>query len=303
MSELEELADFGIITVIPEELDAVLDIFGLRRSVTYERNYYYGSVVSGQGPQQFVVCAECRDQGNVSASVVASDLITRWKPNYLLVVGIAGGVSPSVKLGDVVTHDELLYYELAKDSENGRKIRLMKMEPPSPFLLDTLDLIRNENTWWEKIAQPRPDGESSKPELHRGWILSGEKLLGNPRSEELMNLLNEYDRVLAVEMESGGIAKAVWEKRKFHRAEFLVVRGISDYCNALGNQETRDMWRVYAARSAASVALAIVQETPHQISDEPDYGSSDEETTWVCARCNAPVSDSDKYCRVCGAVL
>jgi nucleoside phosphorylase len=302
---LPELADFAIITVISEELDAVLDILGLKDTVTDQRTYYYGRVDTVDR-KRFVVCTKCRERGNVSASDAASDVITRWKPLYLLLVGIAGGVwgsdpvhKPRIGLGDVVAHDELYYYELVKESANRRMPRPMVLHESSARLLDVVQTILTEKrTWWDKIGQPRPDGMTAHPELYRGRILSGEKLLGDPKSPLLHELLDQHTDALAVEMESGGIAHTLWEKSAHeHNPDFLVLRGISDYADAYTdgekNQETRDKWRIYAARSAASVALAVIQ----------NYTTTETVAARLCPKCGRANPPNANFCANCDEAL
>jgi nucleoside phosphorylase len=62
------------------------------------------------------------------------------------------------------------------------------------------------------------------------------------------------ERVLAVEMEGSGIADGTW----INGRDFLVVRGICDYCNP----NKGDDWQAYAAVVAAAYARALISSVP-----------------------------------------
>ena len=266
-SGLPERADFAIITVLPEELEAIQQILGLKQPIVDAngRIYHCAKVASPYSEQgYFAVCARCSERGNIPASQLAADILRHWDPLFLLVVGIAGGIKgrEELALGDVViSGTNPAYYQLVKEIDGEEKEIEMPVKDVSERLLAAEELIRIEKiSWWQWIRVARPDQTVTVPKVHRGQILTGETLLSDPKSARLERLLNRHYKALAVEMESGGVARALHEKPDY-RVQFLVVRGISDYCNEERSQETRDAWRVYAAQAAAAVALAIIQNT------------------------------------------
>jgi nucleoside phosphorylase len=72
-------------------------------------------------------------------------------------------------------------------------------------------------------------------------------LLRNPA---LRDKLREDCGVIAIEMEGSGIADAAWNTAK----NYLVIRGICDYCDDMKN----DVWQGYAAVAAAAYARAVI---------------------------------------------
>jgi nucleoside phosphorylase len=275
-------ADIGIITFVEDEFNAVRDILGLSEEpVRVEgRDYYTGKVESiVKGNELFIVCAQCRDRSNIPAGLLAQAFMSAWKPTYFFVVGIAGGVSDreNISCGDVVVHTNLMYYEFKKHINGMSKRREFAIEPPSPILLDSAQKINKKmvKIWWQKIKTNRPAGEEVNPKVIRGEILSGDKLLGDPKSRMLEELLDEHDRAIAVEMESGGVARALYEVRaKWIRTEFLIIRGITDYCDRKGNQEMRNIWKPYAAQAAAAYTFELIRSIyiePKRLSIKEQY--------------------------------
>ena len=266
VENIPSIADFAIITT-EVEFEAVKDILGLKDFIRKEgRTYFYGQVVSSDGGgNHFVVCSKCRSRSNLPANSLTQDVVKHWKPDFTLVVGIAGGVEgrENINLGDVVVHNHLEYYEFIKEIGGQKKKRILELEVSSPLILDIVDIINYRNVrWWEEIKAPIPEQKIVNPKVLSGEILCGDKLLGCPDSVLLKELLDLHDKAVAVEMESGGVARALYEAKVQHMTHFLVIRGVSDYCNRLENQQMRDTWKEYAMQAAASLALAIIKNTP-----------------------------------------
>lgn len=259
-------ADFAIITAIPEEFKAVKKILRLKLDKGKNRFYSYGWVRSLSGDKYFVVCAQCRKPGNNSSHSLTDDILARWKPKYLLMVGIAGGVKgrENIVLGDVVVHNNLVYYELVKETNRGEEERTLDLQPRSVFLSDTAEFIVQKCVpWWDKIDALRPDANNNSniPKVVFGEILSGDKLFGNPKSNLLEQLLIKHPKAIAMDMESAGIANALWQHSSDYHVEFLIVRGISDFCNEDDNQKTRERWKPYAAQASAAFARELIRNT------------------------------------------
>lgn len=257
--------DIAIITVIDEEYEAVRTAFELEESSDLDnsqRGYASGVVGSSErGTERTVVCYQCLTRGTNSANTLTSLVLTRWRPQYLLLVGIAGGVAgrDELQLGDVVFHDDIKYYELEKDTPDGRRPRSGLPYVPSPLLLDLARKIARQGAdAWSIPGVTRPPGVGGQPKAIKGQLLCGEKLWSDPDSEDLAALLSRYDKALAIEMESYGVGTAAYEHHAYGSVQFLVVKGICDFVNQGPNQATRDKWKSFAAQSAARFARELV---------------------------------------------
>jgi nucleoside phosphorylase len=205
-------------------------------------------------------------------------MLQTWRPRCLLVADIGGGVAgrDGLALGDVVALETLHYYELRKRTESGSLPRAIALLPPAQRLLALARDAQRSTSWYHSIQLERPEdppeeqapeveGEGqvstarAVPELTYGEFLVGEKLLTDPDDPLVAELLEEFDKAKAVEMESAGIAHAVWSSQDIGGPQFLVLRGISDYVNRRGNQKTRDNWKPYAAEAALAAAKAIIE--------------------------------------------
>ncbi|HXH69828.1 MAG TPA: hypothetical protein VNI60_05715 [Pyrinomonadaceae bacterium] len=117
--------DFVIITALEEERDAVLSKLpnykklpptedDIRVYFNCELSFEYPDGTSGL---YSIILLCLLDYGRVQALNATKDAINRWKPRYVLLVGIAGGIEENgVALGDIVVSDLAVDYELQNDS-------------------------------------------------------------------------------------------------------------------------------------------------------------------------------------------
>jgi nucleoside phosphorylase len=92
----------------------------------------------------------------------------------------------------------------------------------------------------------------SDPKLFVGAIGSANRVLKNPRERD--RLRDGRPRILAIEMESAGVADACHG----FRLPFTTVRGIADYCDGY----KRDHWQFYAAAVAAACTYSVIERLP-----------------------------------------
>lgn len=265
MTELNLEPDFFILNIIEKEFEAASSVFSLSGPVKYEGKDYYQGLVSGpNGKKYSVVCFQAYDPGNVGASGTTSAILQHFKPKFFLLVGVAGGVKDrkNLVLGDVVVSKLVKYYELEKETEGKIEEIPRALANPSRLLLDNCRWVSNLS-WYDGIIE-KPEGENISPKQLSGIIISGERLLGDVNSTFLKELLKSVPKGLAVEMEGAGVAIAIYDESTHNKTEFLVIRGISDFCNESGNQNTREKWRKYSSISAALFAKKLIENTEVQ---------------------------------------
>ncbi|MGI8981290.1 MAG: hypothetical protein ACR2FY_18850 [Pirellulaceae bacterium] len=108
-AELKGRVTFGVITVRDDEFRAVLRRFPNRRSVKgAKRLYEFATVSTPSGTAVRVAIARLLEQGHGAAQGLAGDFIDELNPDWLLLVGIAGGMpSHDFTLGDVLLSSRL----------------------------------------------------------------------------------------------------------------------------------------------------------------------------------------------------
>lgn len=256
-------ARVAVMTIIKEEFDAARDVLGLHEEVA---NTQY--VTSGKTGDRFydVVLCEATERSNIPCATLTADIIDDFRPEVLLLVGIAGGLTDGgagregIALGDVVVADSVAYVEFMKITDGKYSLRHFPLDHPSIHLRKVIvkALVRSFDLA-AAIKIERPD-KSTTPKILEGEIVCGDKVMGGLEDPMQAKLLEPFEKAIAVDMESIGMARAVCERRTsiWYNPRYLVIRGISDLVTVGENAETRAKWKPYAAYAASAVAKAFV---------------------------------------------
>ena len=122
-------------------------------------------------------------------------------------------------------------------------------------------LSRSPAAWQSRLAVK--EGTDASPKVVIGAVVAGEILMGDSENAEQQRIMNFFDKALAFEMESYGVARTVYEFRSsvHYNPQFLIIRGISDLVNegAAENNAVRANWTPRAVRAAATFALVLVE--------------------------------------------
>ncbi|GAA3346139.1 hypothetical protein GCM10020358_55970 [Amorphoplanes nipponensis] len=239
--------DFAVLTVQDAELAAVLDlaqVIGEDRSFpeTLYRVRLPDSGLAG-------VVMPVGGVGRVEGAIATSLLLSRVTPLRLYLVGIAGGFEArGVALGDLLVADYIWDYEMQRlsDIRNESRPRLFSTDHD---LLSAASAA--EKSDWQK-GLPRVNG--SRPNVHFGTVLSGDKVIAS--STLVANFLRENERLIGVEMEGAGVAAAL--ARYPIPVPFLMIRGVVDYANDDKREQSR-VWLTDACAATAAFTFAAIE--------------------------------------------
>jgi nucleoside phosphorylase len=261
-----------MLTLIDAEFRAVREVFDLKEYVVGTN--YAISAQSLDGVYDLI--ATRSDQwGNVRAGQVLRSILEDFRPRYVFVVGIAGGIQrPADKtplnVADIVIPNYISYFELKKLISGTTERQLVPYDQPSLYLrrnfAEPLCSIQPDK-WTAGLKAPP---EACKPKAVIGHLVAGDTLLGDDQSKVQQQVLKDFPTAIAVDMESFGVASEMFNQRvtATYNPQYLVVRGISDLVRPepkkgeaappAANQATRDLWREYAAYVAAKFTRALV---------------------------------------------
>lgn len=247
-------ARVAILTIVPAEFGAVKDAFSLHTNITGTPYFSAQASPSGKHP---VVLKQASGRTNVPAQQASEDIFEDYRPDFLFLVGTAGGMTDrdGLHLGDVVVPDYVHYAEMQKLVEGKTHRRYLPYDHPSMYLLESfVQPLTFDNRW-------APSSEQGESKALVGSVVAGEKVWGDPTSHEQQELLKHFSDALAVDMESMGVARSVFSRRRnlSYNAQYLVVRGVSDLVDAPSNDEMRQEWRSYAAGAAAAFARSLAE--------------------------------------------
>lgn len=166
----------------------------LQQKTIHQRTFYTGVV----GDK--VITAVISGTGKVNAAICTADLISVFKADMILNIGISGGLDNSLSIGDFVVGKDIVYHDVwcGNPYKYGQVQGLPEMYHSAPTLVAKL----------EKYQQ--------------GLLCCGDYFV--EKAETLQAIKNKFPAALAVDMESGAIAQTCY----LYDIPLLSVRQISD---------------------------------------------------------------------------
>jgi nucleoside phosphorylase len=255
--------DFVIVTALEEEFDAVTTLLPkcekLPPSEDDTRVFFQSEIdvefsTSSKGVYRLALLC-LHGMGRVEAANATNDAIRRFSPRYVLLVGIAGGISNNdVELGDVLISNQVVDYELQKVRQDSSEFRFVSHNV-DPRLLNAVNHYKIA-TCLDLVSLTRP--AAGVPKKHVGPIATGDKVVAN--SEFLSEFLKSYPKAIGVEMESGGVASAAFKSSV--QPGFFMIRATSDLAD--NNKDTSEIkpWRNYACNLAAAYTIGLLKSGP-----------------------------------------
>lgn len=257
--------DVAILTVLREEFDAAVKVFGAD-SASREgtsQPFFEAAVSCAHSPEPLsVVITKAAKPMNVHAAAPLARLREYYRPVITILVGIAAGQPGKVSLGDVVVPRYVLYYEPARLTPHEVQPRPEHTEPPDQYLygIDRYDADagpfrhRMHQHFAELPSDHRPgiEADAFRPTVftENVGIASGENVLRD--GNFLSDLGKRFDeRIHAADQESYGFAESS------RGTPWLIFRGISDY----GAPEQPAGWKRLAAASAAHCVRDFLERT------------------------------------------
>jgi nucleoside phosphorylase len=255
-------ATVAILTITSQEFDGVRSVFDLRQELLASPYAVQELNSTNDYP---IVLRRAAGQTNVVSAQIAAGILEDFRPSYLLVIGTAGGHSgrDGLRLGDVVIADYIDYSAYWKLKNGVFYERRNACDHPSFHLQENFAeaLRRTPNDWQSRLSLSTPDG--SIPKVLSGAVVAGEMLLGDSGNAEQRRILNIYEKALAFEMESFGVARTVYQFRSsvHYNPQFMIIRGISDLVNEdpTNNNAVRKAWTPVAVSAAATFSRVLVE--------------------------------------------
>jgi nucleoside phosphorylase len=283
--------DFLIVTALELELDAVIAQFDAPMEF-YPREElrpsYCATVPADGGGRYRVVAMSVFGMGNTDAALAAADMIKRWKPGTVLMVGIAAGMpnKKGIKLGDVLISEYVFDYESAKLTPDGPEHRSRQL-PADQTLLHRARAYKRSD-WHGRVNVSRPGRKRTDVgiDVHFGPLASGEKVIAD--EEAMRDLLSRCPKLIGAEMESSGVARAALQQ--VNPSRFLAVRSVSD----LGDKDKGDDWQPYAAAVAAAFAVGFLHYGPLEpLAAGAGHANGDVKTRLIIAQSMRRISSAE----------
>ncbi len=196
----------AVVTAMEEELRALLPLLtDTQRIVRAGREFHLGRL---QGSR--VVLARS-GIGKVAAATTATLLAAEFAPSSMLFTGVAGGLAPGVRVGDVVLARELLQHDMDASPLfpryevplTGRARFAVDAALADRLALATEDCLRDAAL--ALGTTHLADFGIEQPRMHQGLVISGDRFVAT--AAESGALRRDLPDALAVEMEGAAAAQ------------------------------------------------------------------------------------------------
>ena len=166
--------------------------------------------------------------GKVAAATTATALIERFGVDRVVFTGVAGGIGPGVRVGDVVLADSFVQHDMDASPLFAR--HEVPLYGRSRFATD-VRLSQGLGLAAQQVLARVADhvgGEAvaefalHAPQLHRGLIASGDRFVST--TAECRALQRALPEALAVEMEGAAVAQVCAD----YGVPFAALRTVSD---------------------------------------------------------------------------
>ena len=245
----------AILSALPEEQAGLLaQLEDARRHTVASRDFWLGRL---QGRP--VVLALSRI-GKVSASLTTSVLIGHLGVSRIVFTGVAGGLAPGVRVGDVVVAQDFIQHDLDASPQFPRyEVPLygrarFACEPALTSLLSTAatQALGPDST----AATGLPAGAK----VHSGLIASGDRFVSSAEASRVLQsaLRSAGHEALAVEMEGAAVAQVCAD----YDIPFAAMRTISDRADDTAYIDFTRFVNEVASRYALAIIKQLMQSLP-----------------------------------------
>ncbi|MFI0940771.1 hypothetical protein [Streptomyces sp. NPDC021020] len=249
--------DIGVVTILSEELRSVVDELDLRRHREPGGLYFYQGSLDSPDSTVSIVATQSQSPGQRSAMAALENLHHRYAPRLWAMVGVGGGIdSERARIGNVIVSTDVVYYEHRKINPHGEvRHRGEHRQAPAP-VVHAVNAFFAENGMPAHLRRRLRSRAREEFDVYPGLIGSGEAVIADGDSEIRHYLKTYHEKVLAVDMEAGGLSQ-YWQEHSVRGAEnpgWIVIRGVSD--NA--DENKGHGYHELAARNAAHVLRELI---------------------------------------------
>jgi len=210
---------------MPEEISGIVGLLTERNDVELGGRIYHAGKIGNISA--VVVFSRW---GKVAAATTVSTLILKFNITELIFTGVAGAISPELRIGDVVIGRRLIQHDMdARPLMNQFEIPLLGI---THFKCDEKRIAVAEKVASELLREENLEALIRKTELIpfniqtprvlTGDIASGDKFFSS--NNDKVALLEKLPSTLCVEMEGAAVAQVCYE----YSIPFTIFRTISD---------------------------------------------------------------------------
>ncbi|TKB47853.1 5'-methylthioadenosine/S-adenosylhomocysteine nucleosidase [Thalassotalea mangrovi] len=174
--------------------------------------------------------------GKVAAALATALLIDKFKPDYIVNTGSAGGFEQSLQVGDIVISAEVRYHD-ADVTAFGYEIGQLPAMPPAFVPHPTL--VKAAQTGIEQLENIQ---------TMTGLITTGDTFM--TKEEDIAKARKNFPAMAAVEMEGAAIAQTCHQ----FTVPFVIIRSLSD----IAGKESPTSFEAYLETASKNSSQLVI---------------------------------------------
>lgn len=224
----------GIIGAMEVELEAIKAHMKVSETISLAgMNFLKGTIGNTD-----VVLAQC-GIGKVFAAACTQAMIMNFKPDYIMNIGVCGGLSPELKTGDIILGEKVIQYDM-DTSAVGDPIGLISGINKIYFDCDIEMANKTEKILSDKNI-----------DYKKGVVATGDKFIND---SALVKWLRDNFDAIAGDMESGSIGHVCY----INNVPFGILRSMSDSGDDNSDTDYKSSLD-YAVKTTCDVVLALCE--------------------------------------------
>lgn len=254
--------DVAIITALRHpELESILKLDNNWSSfrLNNDSTEYFKVCLRSNEKNINVVAASAPQMGMVAATNLTSKMINNFRPKYVAMSGIAGGIKGVGNFGDILVADSVFDSGSGKIStdKDNQKIFLpdYRQIDIDSDLKEMILSIKGNREFLDDIKSKWPiKSINHQLDLHIGPFASGAGVIAN--SEALSDIKNHARKLIGIDMEAYGVYYASKNCSKPRPKGVISLKSISDF----GDINKSDDYHEYASYTSAELLKRIILE-------------------------------------------
>lgn len=218
----------GIIGAMEEEIEILRDKMKVEDTEKVAGMVFHKGKLGGEN-----IVLVRSGVGKVNAATCTQALIDHFGVDYIINSGVAGGVDPKIKVGDIVISKDAVQHDMDVTALGEKPGAIPRMN--QTYFEADAKLI--------KLANGAAKGLSEDINIHLGRIASGDQFIASAEKKE--NIINHFSPY-AVEMEGAAIAHVAY----LNKVPFVIIRSISDDASSGAEMKYEDFVKL-AAKNAS----------------------------------------------------
>lgn len=230
----------GIIGAMDIEVQALKELMDEPKIETISTVDYYSGNING-----IDVVVAVAGVGKVNAAVCTQTMILTYHPEYIINVGVAGGLAPELGIGDIAVAENVVEHDM--DTTPIGDV---------PGYISGINIVRIPCDKWLSEKMIDAASKLSGVKVLTGTIASGDQFIS--KDEERKKIVDNFGAI-AAEMEGASIGHVCY----MNGVHFGVLRAISDGANSDSAMDYPTF-----AKMAAANSIKIICEMLAQIKEE-----------------------------------